>query len=698
MSTQVPESQRRAHLLAGVAGILLLAWGGLVLLTWAHLGWNIRFSPSHYGPPQGWELPVEQLRALGAFVALTLCGWGWGRWLGIGLGVLPERAGVARLAVMTALGQVAVALLVFTVGVARLLPWGLLVVVVGLVGLRGEWWVWRGSALGRRRLSTGGAALLVLAALSIGLAFVLAFAPMEESDGVRYHVFGPQEFLKAGGIVGLPYHAFTNLPFQVEMLFLAALAFANERATQPMHWSSLPLALAFLWLLAERVMRVLRARRGTVGDAEAWAFWPLAGAVAGALAPVTLVVSAWPFVDVATLAFGVGSIWALCPGSVRSLDKRLLLSGLLAGAAIGTKLTALAGAGFTGLVVLVLLASRTRRLARLLLFVLPLVVVPAPWFAKNLVLHGNPVYPAAWGIFGGPEWTAEADALYKRKAAMKGREKRLANLPLSPLDATLFWGDYEKHNPGPAMLALLPAALVGLGIGLWRRSAVMGLLALHLIGGWVFWFFTYQSVRFLMFHLAVTAVVGTCTLGWLVRGRPRLRRVAAGLVAALAMAGAAWHAYYSLAMNYKRPLHGALGIVSGQQYLSTNLNFYDAVEWLNLNVQPGESVFYIGEHRGAYARYPVELSDWFDVPRLLVEIRATPDNDLMIRSWRERGIRYLLWNYEELGLYEWTDFEPRFQPDEWKRYEALRERLLPLRALVFRPREHVLVIDLSLVR
>ncbi|MBX3728204.1 MAG: hypothetical protein KF858_03385 [Candidatus Sumerlaeia bacterium] len=696
----MPESQSPARPLTAVAVALLLVWGGLVLLAWSQLAWKIGFHPSLYGPPQGWEFPAEQLRALGAFVALTLCGWGWGRWLGRGLDILPERAGVARLAVMTALGQVAMALVIFAVGVARLLPWGLLVVVVGLVGLRGEGSVWKGVALGRRRLPAGAAALLVLAALSIGLAFLLSFAPMDESDGVRYHVFGPQEYLKAGGIVGLPHHAFTNLPFQVEMLFLAALAFANERATQPMHWSSLPLALAFLWLLAERVMRVLRARRESVGNAEAWGFWPVAGAVAGALAPVTLVVAAWPFVDVATLAFGVASIWALCPGSLRSFDKRLLLSGLLAGAAIGTKLTAVAGAGFTGLVVLGLLASRPRKFVRLLLFVVPLMVVPAPWFAKNVVLHGNPVYPAAWGFFGGPEWTDEADALYKRKAAMKGREKTLANLPLSPLDATLFWGDYEKHNPGPAMLALLPATLVGLGIGLARRrrSAVMALLALHLIGGWGFWFFTYQSVRFLMFHLAVTAVVGVCALGWLTRARPRLRLAAGGLVILLTIAGAAWHAYYSLATNYKRPLHGALGIVSGQQYLSTNLNFYDAVEWLNLNVQPGESVLYIGEHRGTYARYPVELSDWFDVPRLLVEIRATPDNDLMIRSWRERGVRYLLWNYEELGLYEWTDFEPRFQLDEWKRYEALRERLLPLRALVFRPRQHVLVIDLSLVR
>jgi hypothetical protein len=239
----------------------------------------------------------------------------------------------------------------------------------------------------------------------------------------------------------------------------------------------------------------------------------------------------------------------------------------------------------------------------------------------------------------------------------------------------------------------------GLGWGLLRRrrSPVVWLFVLHVLAGWVAWFYTYQSVRFLLPQLGLGAVAGIAAIAFVARRRRAFRVAAAPIVFLLAVAGIAWHLSYSLAMNYKRPLAGALGIVPGEIYLSNNLNFYDAVEWLNLEVEEGESVFYIGEHRGLYAKYPAVYSDWFDVPRVLVDIRATDTNDELLRYWRELGVRYVLWNYDELGRYEWNAFEPRFTRKEWQRFLDLRQRLLARRALVISPRKDVFVIDLELV-
>ncbi len=719
-------SQPHRSTAATVLFLLAFVWATAAVALWLARGWQIGIRHGLLPETLEPELPVAQFRAIAAALLVNMAALGWGA---LGNRVLRIVHGKTdadaweRLTVLLLSGHVIAALLTFAAGAMQLLPFGLLLPLLGVAGIAVEWQS-LSPLFTNARASLCGAlqprlparfCVFAIATAAFGLAFLYALAPVVESDGLRYHLFGPQEYLKAGGVVALPYHAFTNLPAQTNMLFMLGAWVGDFRSAQLVHCSYLPL----LFVLARWIARLCGAPRNTA----------LCAGLLVSTAPVVLSIAAWPFVDLSTLAFTLASIAMLgaAPKSDDdSLDAGYLASGLFAGAAIGTKLTALVPGFFTGLVALAFAFGPGRPVRLLARFAVPLVLVSAPWFAKSALLHGNPVYPAAWSRFGGDEWSEANDAFYKDKAAEKGFGKSAGDLALSPFDVTIRWATtrghfepgfepegiaerlttkfspgFEEQNPGPLVLALLPLALWGCAAMLrdrWR-TPLPWLMALHLAGGWLAWFLTYQSVRFMLVPLAMIGIAGGVAL---CRSEvcAATRRAGHALMLALSLAGAAWfatwllfHKQYGSGGAVVYPLAAATGLAGEERTLSAALGFHDAVAWLNAEVREDESVLYIGEFRGLYAEYDVLLSDWFDTPRILTEIRASTSNDAMIGSWRERGIRYVLYNRAELGLYSTFYFEPRFTEDEWERFMALDGRLLDPAARAFEPRPGVLVVD-----
>lgn len=311
---------------------------------------------------------------------------------------------------------------------------------------------------------------------------------------------------------------------------------------------------------------------------------------------------------------------------------------------------------------------------------LPGALVLGPWMVKNVAYHGNPVYPVAYGVFGGPEWSEENDRLYKSKVKEKGLGHSLPWLMRSPWDVSVHSnsGVFEGHNPGPVVLGLLPLALVAGFWRAWRRprgGAVVAMLLALLVAGWVVWFATYQSARFLMPQIA--AIIALGVPGLLLaseRAGRAMPAVARGGLVAMALVGGAWPIYYlsSIIPVYQ----SALGIYAPDLYTAQRFNAATGVDWLNENAE-GERVVYIGEHRIAGARrYEPIASDWFDTPRILTEIRRSANNDAMIADWRTRGVRHVLLNLQELSGYEARYFRPRFAPEELTRFDALRAMLV----------------------
>lgn len=537
-----------------------------------------------------------------------------------------------------------------------------------------------------------------LAALAAAMVLLAALAPAVESDGLRYHLFGPQEYLRAGRVVHLPHHALTNLPSLGQMLFMGAMPIGGMRAPQVVHFAFGALAAAFAVGLGRAAARSsIAAARARGRGAHAGRVGAACG-FAAAASPVVLLVSSWPFVDLVSAAFLLGGLLVLVlPGRI---EPRLLVGSLLLGAAAAAKLPAAAPGVLAGLVMLGALAGKPRIAPRIALLVLPGALVLAPWLVRSTIHHGNPVYPAAFGIFGGPEWSPETDAFYKSKAGEKGIGRTPLDFALFPLDVTIRWpmrfdsplqfaafleGDgylgmrdrllssaspgFEDQNPGPAFLALLPVALAGCVALRRRRPLVLVVLSTQLVGGAIVWFMAYQSVRFLV---PVLLVNGALAAWWMARQPAWLARPALALLAA---AGIAWTGWYFGASSAAKPWTGALGRVPEDAFIARRFNAFPAVQELNRQLGREGRVFYIGEHRGLYAEFEPILSDWFDTPRILVEIRATRTNEELLARWREAGIDAVLYNGAELSMYRAAYYRPRFTAEEWRRHEDLLDRL-----------------------
>lgn len=725
-----------------------LLWLLIAAAYWLLLGWKLG-PPLIELPGSGWAFPVHifQPALAGAFSILCAGFWGELVWplvrkgadstLDLG-GPATEHQGrgtldrlMERFCFSLLLGFIAQGLVVFALGVFQLYPYSLLVVALPLVRPAS----WRslansfllGKCFWNRPKSMGVNALMAVLFGCGVLVFLAALAPVIESDGLRYHLFTLQEYLKAGGIVKIEANALTNLPFLAQLNALPALWLGGSTgaAAQVVFMSFWWALLAAAYLLAREVQRSLG---GTPSEAL------LLAALAATL-PVCVILASWPFIDLSTAAFTVLSLVVLARGlrceNPLGLNYWPLLLGLLAGGAIATKPTALVAGFFTGLMVLAYAAIK-RRLFPVLVYGVAVLAIPAPWFLKSTIYHGNPLYPAAYGIFGGPEWDPQTDAFYKNKTKEKGFELSPVNFLASPLDVTARWSSdssqvpesltslksvplswrlfrstspgFEDHNPGPAFLALLPLALFGAGL-CWRlrHRSLAVILCAHGVLGWFTWYATYQSVRFLIVPLMLGILLGGATLLRLGRVK-RLSPLAQASLGLLLLAQLAWPIQYLISTRPGRSAHGmplytTLGFQHPETALANNVRLYTVFQSIAFDLQPTEQerVFLLGNYKAFHAKFPIVTADFFDRPLILTWIRQTQTTEELLAYMKtEQRIRYILLDAGELRLYVNQYFKPRFSSEEWERFVQFQTAITAnSKAVVYEQAEGISVIDLQ---
>ena len=633
-------------------------------------------------------------------------------------------AGTTRGIAMTfGAGFVTLGLCVLGAGVVGLAGWPLTagVLAVAAVGAAraadrdATWrliraaWPWGGGvpALGARRVA-GRRDWLVdatvgAAALGWFASVVAAMTPPIQSDAMRYHLAAPQEWLRAGRIVWLPGNAFSNFPFLPEMHFLVGLAAGAPETAALMHATCALMAAAAVAALAGLVAPGAGGRAGEGARR-------LVGA-AYLTVPAGLVLAGWPFIDHAVALFFALSTLATLGAMTRGGAARWVLAGLMTGGALGTKYTALVHAVvLCGVVAVdwfafappgVSLSRRRPRWRHIAMAAGVAAAVGGVWYAKSVVVAGNPVYPLANGLFRGGDWTAHSARLYAGKAASKGFDKNFPNLMLAPRDSLMEWRRFEGHWLGATWTLAVACVLGGLAVAAvsrWRRRAdswrpMAGAAA---VAGayFVTWFYTYQSNRMLLPMLALTLPLGAGLLtgGWRrARGRGVGRgvslgvadwpfRVSGGLarsaVAAAVVAGGLWSAQWNFARAPSPPALGyLLGSMSRDQYLDRALNSHRPFRETARLAGTTATVLLVGEHRAYGAAFRPVWSDWFDTPavlRIMRESGATTPGALLAEL-RRRGIGWMLVNDAELdaGNQREMFYRPRFSEAEYVVAEGL---------------------------
>jgi len=605
---------------AGIQSLVGLLIAGLIGLAWYGLGAAIVRSidlPAHGEPG---DPPVMQIaeRSLAGAGAWSLA-WFF-------LGVLPlYRASVAALALLVglALAGRAVARVRITAGdIARTAGWGALsLVVTGQI-----------------------------------LALVAALAPPTAKDTLLYHYALPKAWIAAGRAIEIPYNIAGYYPLGVEMHAVWAMLLGAPLGARVAEAAAGATLFLFAPLLVMTVYGWARER----GADRAWA---ATAALVIAWIPSAYEVAASAYVDLALAGYTALAVRAFGRWWVSGQPGQLAWVAAGIGGALSIKLSAaflLLPLALLGLLHALGAGSQDREAARPttaltaagVLGALALgVTLAAPWYVRNWIRTGSPLFPFYLEIWPAqaPGWDLERSRLYETLFSLYGDVRGPLDYLWSPIRlAVAAQPDQPAFYDGVLGIVFV-LALPLLAWALWRRRLDVELRLAVLIsaGLFVFWLFSSQQLRYLLPAAAGLAVAIAVAGSGLDRG---LSRPLCGLVVAGAALGLPVVLAWFLALD---PARVVLGGEPRDAFLARRLDYYPYYQTVNRDLPPTATVWLIDMRRDTYHLDRPAFSDFiFEDYTLTRYVRTATSVDEIRARVRADGITHLLVRHDILLDYE----------------------------------------------
>jgi 4-amino-4-deoxy-L-arabinose transferase-like glycosyltransferase len=478
----------------------------------------------------------------------------------------------------------------------------------------------------------------VLLSAGILLTWLTALSPPVFFDALEYHLGVPNLFLIRGGIEYLPHMVLSNYPFGTEMLYLLASWLGGLRLAVMVNF-----ALGVLSALA-----LIACAGRHWGKSVA-----LLAAALFYLTPMVVLLSRYATSEHAMSLYFLLLVLCLFRWWDEGRAGWVLLAGLFAGLAYGTKFV---GVIFAVLLPGLLLAAQAARrsgpgamprAAPPVLFLLGAFVTALPWFLKNALFTGNPVYPALNGLFGAAGWGPEqaemliASAHASWLVAPSWREYLLLPWYLAVGGFDLGAG----AKPGWFWpFALLCSAVLALRDDRWKTR-----LLVTLMGSFVLlWAATFWMARFLLPASGLAAIAIALVLSEHLPA-PLWNRAGTAFIALLVLFNAVILFQDTPTRQSFRP---SLGLQSGAAYLRGLLRSYPAVEHINTTLPRDARVLILGESRVAYLQRDYVYQTVFDRPLIDDILGESFSPEEMTAALRKEGLTHVLVNVRELERLE----------------------------------------------
>ena len=507
----------------------------------------------------------------------------------------------------------------------------------------------------------GRAAVCVLAAAPLA---ALVALPPTEFDETMYHLPHARLLLEEGGPVFAGWLRFPVTPMANHVLFAAVLPLGASAAH----------AVQLLFLLGTALLLVGWGQRlGSIA----------AGVVAAALwlgTPLAVWVGTMAYVDAGLAFFVVASAAALTAWWSESGDRRwLVAAGGLAGLAAATKYHGILLAGLL-LAAAVWAAARRRRLLAPVVFLLAALAGGGAWYARNLVLTGNPVHPFLASAFGSSPWSpperilvvrdddrvpgslsaraADAAAGVLSSTAAEVGDDPLGLLRL-PVDLALNRRNPDRAAPlSPLLMFLLPFAVAGAVV----RREVAVLLALT--GAWVvLWWSWPPDLRYLLPAVACLATAEGIGLAAAARRIARSETARRRLVALLALLLAAPGVLYA-ALIVARHGPPPLGDPDRRAYQQRRVPGLEALDLLQAR-DPGARVYVLRSARLQWFGSGRILGDTWGPARYEVVESLLDDPAVLRRRLLDLGAEYLLLRDDAAARLGGTSFAEVLRAGGW---------------------------------
>ena len=673
-----------------LGGILLIFWvtGIIAVYFLIHKPWGTSLNR---------EILTTTLDLFLAIALISLAG-GLGRRI---LGVSVEITPLERIMLRTAIGIGVVSIGVLFFGLAGLLnswvAWAAL--ILGLVVL----WRYIIDWLKDFRILADPFSLTVISRwakwfviLVISFNLFRALAPPLKWDSLVYHLEIPKQYLNAGRIFFYAENLYAGFPQVSEMLFTWAMALRSGATAATFGWAVGVITMIGVDGYARRLF----------GPRAAW----LAPAILLSGFSISQAMN-WAYVDLWVLLFGSAFFVALDYYKITGRRFWLIISGIVAGFAIGTKYTSgmlllfgalmllpiwdwlaskdgsigLAENGFQTPAPLLALNNRygyKRMLVDCLIMGGVAGLIVLPWLIKNFLFTGNPFYPV---LFSGDQINPWAQTFQTGPAPQRSIIEDI----FLPVDVTLFGvenavvqGKPEySASIGPLFLALIPGIILG-----WKAfSSSQKYFLRRLLGMavcmWLVWASMSHFADELMWSRHYYGVFGTlavlATGGLLAASSLKLPQIRVGRVLNAMVALVLILAVLAEVISFvgANPLPVLIGHQSQAEYLEQQLGFY-ALAMQAVNELPSDSVvLFLWEPRTYYCEVTClldgDLYNWWYLRR------AGGDSNAIAEILRSKGVTHIV--VYNAGLEFFRTLPTVYTEADWEELSHFREtRLIPL--------------------
>lgn len=499
-------------------------------------------------------------------------------------------------------------------------------------------------------LSLQGSLAIGITLLFIVSATIAAAAPPGtlEWDTLSYHFAVPKTWLRAGRIHFIPYDHHSNFPFTLQLGYMAMLAAGSEAAAK---WLHTLCGLALTISIYASTRRLLPSAKSA----------PLIAIIVFLGTPMVFWELTVAYVDIATTLFVWMSLSILLllsstegqeSPSASQRMQLLVLSAVLMGCALGTKMTVLV---FWGMIIVGMLAYGffvRRKQVDIAIKHAGLwggigLLVGSPWYIKTWLYTGSPVYPYFYGIFGGRYWTPEHAARYAADQAAFGLGKKPVDALLAPwnlVNEALLVGQRPWIFTEYVQFGLAPTVVIGLVALLWirpklRYEAIEILMFGFGIGA--SWFVLMQQTRYLLPGLPCAAV--GCALAFAgARKSFKLTFTAVSVICLL----------WTLSLGIPLATDGwstIVGAKSRQDLVTRRLGpLAQASFWINENTSRAAKVVLFDEVRGYYIDREVLWGEPNHANELL-PWKTYSDSASLATDLKRRGFTTILINTANRG-------------------------------------------------
>jgi 4-amino-4-deoxy-L-arabinose transferase-like glycosyltransferase len=434
------------------------------------------------------------------------------------------------------------------------------------------------------------AAVLLLPLLALPL------YPPTEWDATALHLAAAKIYITEHALVFTPFLRYPVFPQTAQMLFTAALMLGDDLLAQLTEWLMLGVLAAAVAACGERY---LTRRAG---------WW---GAALLLSSPIVLRIGSAAYVDIGLALYvflGCYAFWNWLESKQRSW---IALAGVLLGLAFSVK--------YPALFFILLLApyafiagKGNERWRAPLLMCGAAFAVALPWLARNFYYTRNPLFPFYYGLFapffGYGRWSPEYLGWLLDDKPGRGVERTLAGLFRLPWELTTNIKIFEAETTlSPLYLLLLPVTILA---AVWSRSVRRLLFAAASFT--LFWWATYQIVRYLFPALPLLSLAAAGAVDELSRRMAWIRNIAsrrawaATVGAALLLPG--W-GYASKRLLEKGPPPASEG--GRDLYITLRLPTYPLYQFLNRRYGRDYTVYSLYDENMFYFADGRMMGDWF---------------------------------------------------------------------------------------